>query len=1052
MSLFLSYSSEDLALVHQIVNYLESQGISVWYADRDLEQGMTYSRLIPDAIGRCDALLLLYSEAADGSAHVDRELDIACRRGKRLYWIRTDDTMPENLEYYLYTVQAFQWLRHDSELLEPLVTSLRGTFGISTSKGEAPDSHDESPDESVTSSGEPIDDAVVTEHNDVTETSSHVKSKELDSLLAAHERVKRELDEWLRIQDARITQAIETCRENPDTIPEVMRMFDDGVSAIEACPADHVDFLWKYAQFIFNHDESERRGVEVLELALRQAATRENPEERRPFSILGLLSSFYLGVGESEKAEQAINESIAMLRGMLEEPKWQPHASYVRDSIATFLSGLGGLLQDSERSAEAEDAYREALAIRESLAADNSEQYGAALCESLLELGRFLLTTERFDEAEAVLRNAIDSVKPDWGSAAQKPRLRAMNELGVVLEKLGRTQEAADCYSNAMTYGIDVFETGGEGIESTLVRTANLAQGVVETFVKTKEYVAARRIAVELVQVRERLDSGDDASTFRLLAALSTLANIDEKLESYEAAEATHQRILELGRKVSSVGTSEVSAAYAQSMKKYAQMLARIGRYADAERWYQEAIGVFRDNASKNPDSGRDELAEVLSSYACMVGEIDLFDQARDAIEEAVSIRRNLATTDDKKSQEALMWELNLLGSVYSSRQEWEDAKKANEEALAISTRIMNMASESEAFKHSILLTNLAYVESGLEDYEAAQMHMREVVSMREPLSAKDFAQYGEPLANAMQSLGFNLHRLGNLEEAEHYLFRSLEMRQQLSVMPDQEEAIDRTPDVFKDCGKVRAAQNRYEEADSLFAEGLTLLRTLFDTQPEVYRFELVEYVADYADFLSETPFAERSTALYSEALELAGSLPFDVQRLLTERLDGIRSMLGVPQPRSSIDFPSLSHGNETSDADRDSLRKAKEQEAREDDSQGIDPENFINPAWFTTYLDPEKRQQERRPTPHVSARVALDDVPVVNAAAESKELLDVNVVRKNQGIHHEHLVVLLSKWVPIAQLDAESEAYEALLPYAGTHIKLEVTRDADGFLGILHP
>lgn len=77
---FISYSTEDKAIVDGVVLQLESAGAKCWYAPRDVVG--RYAKAIVDAIGNCKVFLLCLSKNAAISEHVLNEVEIAYHKEK----------------------------------------------------------------------------------------------------------------------------------------------------------------------------------------------------------------------------------------------------------------------------------------------------------------------------------------------------------------------------------------------------------------------------------------------------------------------------------------------------------------------------------------------------------------------------------------------------------------------------------------------------------------------------------------------------------------------------------------------------------------------------------------------------------------------------------------------------------------------------------------------------------------------------------------------------------------------------------------------------------
>lgn len=100
--IFVSYSSPDVAKADAIRAALEAAGISCWIAPRDLGAGTQWSGGIVQAIEQCEAVLVVFSAAANNSPQVAREMEQAVSKRRPLIPIRVADDRPtDDMQYFL---------------------------------------------------------------------------------------------------------------------------------------------------------------------------------------------------------------------------------------------------------------------------------------------------------------------------------------------------------------------------------------------------------------------------------------------------------------------------------------------------------------------------------------------------------------------------------------------------------------------------------------------------------------------------------------------------------------------------------------------------------------------------------------------------------------------------------------------------------------------------------------------------------------------------------------------------------------------------------------
>ncbi len=131
--LFIAHSSSDEDVAHRMLRCLESEGISCWIAPRDIPLGVQWAEAILDAIEEASAMLLVFSQSANDSPQVLREIERAVDRRVPIYPVRIDDVQPSRaMEYYL---SSHQWKDVDPERLEEgmeeIVPSIKRHLGLS---------------------------------------------------------------------------------------------------------------------------------------------------------------------------------------------------------------------------------------------------------------------------------------------------------------------------------------------------------------------------------------------------------------------------------------------------------------------------------------------------------------------------------------------------------------------------------------------------------------------------------------------------------------------------------------------------------------------------------------------------------------------------------------------------------------------------------------------------------------------------------------------------------------------------------------------------------
>ena len=113
---FISYKSEEFEQASAMRDVLEAHDIPCWMAPGSIQPGTEYGQAITDAIRNCDALVLVLTEAAQGSTPVLSEVDLAMTFGKTVIPFHLDDT-PLN-DAFLFRIGIFQRIEAAGRLEE----------------------------------------------------------------------------------------------------------------------------------------------------------------------------------------------------------------------------------------------------------------------------------------------------------------------------------------------------------------------------------------------------------------------------------------------------------------------------------------------------------------------------------------------------------------------------------------------------------------------------------------------------------------------------------------------------------------------------------------------------------------------------------------------------------------------------------------------------------------------------------------------------------------------------------------------------------------------
>jgi hypothetical protein len=102
--IFVSYSQPDRDCAFQLAAQLETDGLGVWIAPRDISPAADWAAEIIDAISAARIMVLVFSSHCNDSPQVRREVERAVHREVPVLPFRIEDVLPaRSLEYFLST-------------------------------------------------------------------------------------------------------------------------------------------------------------------------------------------------------------------------------------------------------------------------------------------------------------------------------------------------------------------------------------------------------------------------------------------------------------------------------------------------------------------------------------------------------------------------------------------------------------------------------------------------------------------------------------------------------------------------------------------------------------------------------------------------------------------------------------------------------------------------------------------------------------------------------------------------------------------------------------
>jgi len=265
------------------------------------------------------------------------------------------------------------------------------------------------------------------------------------------------------------------------------------------------------------------------------------------------------------EAEPLIRRALA-----IEEMSFGPD----HPSVATRLSNLAQLLQDTNRLDEAEPLMRRTLAIGEKIFGPEHPQVATRLSNLAALLG----ATNRVVEAEPLIRRALAIDEKNFGPEHRQVATR-LNNLAYLLHDTNRLDEAEPLMRRALAIDEKSF---GPDHPKVALRLNNLAQLLQDTNrLDEAEPLMRRALAID-----EKSFGPDHPN---VATRLGNLALLLQKTNRLDEAEPLMRRALAVDEKSFGPNHPEV----ATDLHNLAQLLSDTNRLDEAEPLMRRDLAIF---------------------------------------------------------------------------------------------------------------------------------------------------------------------------------------------------------------------------------------------------------------------------------------------------------------------------------------------------------------------------------------------------------------------------------------------------------------------------
>ena len=554
-------------------------------------------------------------------------------------------------------------------------------------------------------------------------------------------------------------------------------------------------------------------------LGVYRGLAKDNPQAYEPdlASTLNNLAVLYKNTQQPLESESLYLEALESYKCLAKEkPRYRTiyktrdrnkeKAKDYKPDVARTLNNLALLYSNTQRIAESEAMYLEALEIRRKLAEEDPETYESGLAMTLNNLATLYQNTQRLSESETLQLEAIEIQKrlAKTNPQAYEPDLAmAMNNLAVLYSNTQRLAESKSLHLEALEIYRRLSKDNPQTYEPALATTLN---NLANLYQNAQQFTESEPMRSEALDIYRRL-AKDNPQLFEpvLAMTLNNLAFVYKNTQRLVESETLFLEALEIYRRLSKDAPLSHDPELAKTLNELADHYYNAQRLAESETLYLEALTIYRRLAKDAPQTYEPSLVATLSSLAIMYYKNQRFTESEAMYLDAASIYRRLAINNAQVYEPRLATSLYSVGLLYWQQGQYLQAIPVFEEALVLYRSLAQHNSSYGKWYYNTLQL-LVQLYQTTEEHTKCYTVNEERLPLLKKRYQNDAKTYQKDYARALGDQSFQGIFIGQLEKSEQYAFEAF--------------SLDSTQIwINSNLAAAKLFQGKYEEAEVIYLQ-----------------------------------------------------------------------------------------------------------------------------------------------------------------------------------------------------------------------------------------
>ena len=539
----------------------------------------------------------------------------------------------------------------------------------------------------------------------------------------------------------------------------------------------------KYADDLARIDMSEldEKMQEILEMYQRG----ETEEAIERLKSLKLAEEFDKETAHNEAVQQELQKSDSKLQTLVEQMRssvplcmnsgeWEEAGKYLK-RIADKTNNYDDVFEyayfcaSQNNHQEAVDYYNLALMLIDQTMNKDSRNYQYKRAVLLNNLGILYKNTQRLAESQTVYQEALELYRrlaKDNPQANEPYMATTLNNLGLLYSHTQRLAESETAYQEALEIRRRLAQANPPTYEPDLAMTLNNIGNLYSHTQRLTESETAYQEALELY--RRLAKDNPQAYEPDVATTLNNTGNLYKTTQRFTESETVYQETLELYRRLAKDNPQAYEPYVASTLYNIGNLYKITQRLTESETVYQEALELYRRLAKDNPQAYEPYLAMTLNNLGALYYSTQRLAESETTYQEALGIRRRLAKTNPQVYEPDEAMTLYNMGLLYIQQEDYLKAIPVFEEALPIYRRLVqNNSTFENSYEGSLYWLTQLYplTEEHAKYYEVNEEWLLKLKGWYQ----EDAESYQENYVNSLGNQSFQCIFVKQFEKAEQY-------------------------------------------------------------------------------------------------------------------------------------------------------------------------------------------------------------------------------------------------------------------------------------------